>query len=64
MVLLVMTSIWLLGSICKPLASPMEKASEQERGGEKDGTEAQEAKEKKTCFFMVKGHKNIVLVGA
>lgn len=60
-----MTSSWLLGSICRPLASSMEKESEQRGGGDKDGTETQEAKEKKKpCFFMVKGHKNIVLMGA
>ena len=35
-VLLVMTSIWLLGSSCQPSASPMEKKREREREGRQE----------------------------
>lgn len=46
-VLLVMTFIWLLGSICQLLARPMGGEREKEREGEREGREEGREKERK-----------------
>lgn len=53
--LLVMTSIWLLGSICQLLASPMEER-ERESDWEREGREVGRAEETSHIFFII-GHR-------